>query len=166
MDELIDIVDAKTGEPTGETIYKSQAHKEGIWHRAIHILIVNKDRTKTLLQRRCDTKPLYPNMWDIAVGGHIGAGEDPLEAAKRELGEELGLDITEYEVEFVGKSQEDFNNNGVHSREWVSNYVLYGDINLENIKLQNSEVSAAGWFTKEELNEKIAEGTNSSCNRV
>ena len=156
MEEIIDVINPQTGEPTGEKMPKSVAHKLGIWHRSIHIMIISTDRTKTLLQKRAATKPLYPNMWDIAVGGHISAGETPLEAAKRELEEELGLNMLEYEIEEVDHSIEELNNGGVHSKEWVSNYVIYADVDLAKIKLQKEEVGAADWFNKEQLNEIIA----------
>lgn len=83
MEEMIDVLDEKTGELVGEIISKNEAHRIGKWHGSIHILIVNKDKTKTLLQKRCAQKKLYPNMWDIAVGGHISAGETALISAKR-----------------------------------------------------------------------------------
>ena len=95
MEEMIDVLDVFTGEKTGEVISKNEAHRTGIWHGSIHVLIVNNDKSKTLLQKRCSEKKLYPNAWDIAVGGHISAGEDDITSAKRELEEELGLNSDE-----------------------------------------------------------------------
>ena len=155
MDELIDILDEHTGEKTGKTISKKEAHKTGVWHGSIHILIINTNHDKTLLQKRCELKDLYPNTWDIAVGGHISAGEDDITAAKRELEEELGLNSSQYELEFVGKTTEKLNNNGVISNEWVSIFVVYSDINVNNIVLQEEEVSEIKWCSKAELNDFI-----------
>lgn len=157
MDELIDILDENTGEKTGNTISKKEAHKVGIWHGSIHILIINTAHDKTLLQKRCEQKDLYPNTWDIAVGGHISAGEDDITSAKRELEEELGLDSSQYKLEFVGKTTEKFNNNGVISNEWVSIFVVYADIDANSIVLQEEEVSEIRWCTKDELNSFIKE---------
>ncbi len=159
MDELIDILDEKTGERTGKTIMKKEAHRTGTWHGSIHILLVNKKHDKTLLQKRCETKALYPNTWDIAVGGHIGAGEDDITSAKRELEEELGLDSSKYKLEYIEKNPEMLNNGGVISNEWVSIFVLYADIDINEITLQEEEVSEAKWCSKEELNTFIKEGT-------
>lgn len=155
MDEIIDVLDGLTGEKTGETISKKEAHKKGIWHGSIHILIIDKEHNKTLLQKRCEQKQLYPNTWDIAVGGHIGAGESDLISAKRELEEELGLNSADYEMKFVEKVQEKLNNNGVISNEYVSIFVVYADININDIVLQEEEVSEIKWCTKEELNSFI-----------
>lgn len=155
MDEIIDILDEMTGEKTGETISKKEAHKTGIWHGAIHILIIDRGHNKTLLQKRCAQKQLYPNTWDIAVGGHISAGESDLTSAERELEEELGLNPSDYEIKFVEKVQEKLNNNGVISNEYVSIFVIYADIDVNNIVLQEEEVSEIKWCSKEELNDFI-----------
>ncbi len=159
MDELIDVLDKYTGRRTGRTIMKSVAHKNGTWHGAIHILIVNPERDKTLLQKRCATKALYPNTWDIAVGGHISAGEDALTSAKRELEEELGLDSSQFDIEFMERTPEELNNNGVMSNEWVSIFVVYANVDIKDITLQEEEVSEAKWCTLDELNSFIENGT-------
>ena len=155
MDEMIDVLDEYTGEKTGEIISKNEAHRTGIWHGSIHVLIVNNDKSKTLLQKRCAEKKLYPNTWDIAVGGHISAGEDDITSAKRELEEELGLNSEELKIEKVDKITEKLTNNGVISNEYVSIFIVYADIDINDIKLQVEEVSEARWCTKEELNKFI-----------
>lgn len=155
MEEMIDVLDEETGDLTGEIISKSKAHEIGKWHGSIHILIVNKDKTKTLLQKRCELKKLYPNMWDIALGGHISAGETPLESAKRELQEELELDLGNFEIKEIDRIKEQLTNNGIISNEYVTIYLAYGDINISEIKLQKEEVSEVKWCSKSELNELI-----------
>ena len=155
MEEMIDVLDEFTGEKTGEVISKNEAHKTGIWHGSIHVLVVNNDKSKTLLQKRCAEKKLYPNTWDIAVGGHISSGEGDLTSAKRELEEELGLNPEELKIEKVDRITEKLNNNGVISNEYVSIFIVYADIDINSIKLQVEEVSEAKWCTKEELNKLI-----------
>ena len=155
MDEIIDILDEMTGEKTGKTISKKDAHRTGVWHGAIHIIIVDKEHNKTLLQKRCAQKQLYPNTWDIAVGGHISAGESDLISAERELEEELGLNPSDYEIKFIEKVQEKLNNNGVISNEYVSIFVVYADIDVNTIVLQEEEVSEIKWCSKDELNDFI-----------
>lgn len=151
MEEMIDVLDGETGKLTGKVISKKEAHKKGIWHSSIHILIVNKDCTKTLLQKRCERKDLYPNMWDIAVGGHVNSGEDVVTSAKRELEEELGLDSSKYDFQVFEVVKEMFCDHGIISNEFVSCFVIYDDIDIHSIKLQEEEVSEAKWCTKNEL---------------
>ncbi len=151
MEEYVDVLDELSGDATGEVISKKEAHRIGKYHGAVHILIISKDKKRILLQKRCATKELFPNMWDITVGGHISAGEEPIVSAHRELEEELGLDSNKYEFQFLEKIKEEFFNNGVNSKEFVNVYLIEADVNINDIKLQVEEVSDATWFTKEEL---------------
>lgn len=155
MEEMVDVYDSLTGEKTGEVISKNEAHSKGIWHSAIHILLVNKERNKILLQKRCADKKLYPNRWDITVGGHISAGEEALVSAHRELEEELGLDSKKYEFKFLDRIKEEFINNGVNSKEFVYVYLIEADVDVKDITLQKEEVSEAKWFEKEDFFELI-----------
>ena len=150
MEEYVDILD-EDGKETGEVITKKEAHKTGKWHRAIHIWIISDDKKKILLQKRCADKNLFPNMWDISVGGHVSSGEDTLVAAKRELSEELGLDPDSYEFEYVDVIKERFVDGDVVSNEFVTIYKIINNVNISSIKLQKEEVSEARWFTKSEL---------------
>ncbi|MCX4365400.1 MAG: GNAT family N-acetyltransferase [Bacilli bacterium] len=155
MEEMIDVLDEHTGEKTGEIISKREAHQRGIWHGSIHVLIVSNDKKRTLLQRRSAGKNLYLNMWDIAVGGHISAGEDDITSAKRELEEELAINVDTLNMERIDRIMERFINNGVISNEYVSVFVLYADIPISSLELQEEEVSEAKWCTKDELNRFI-----------
>lgn len=157
FEEMVDIYNPETGEKTGEVITKDSAHKLGIWHSSIHLIIVNEENTKTLFQQRCAEKKLYPNMWDIAVGGHISAGEDDKITVKRELEEELGLNPDDYKIEFIKKYKEELNNNGVDSKEFVSVFMICSNIDINTISLQKEEVSDIKWISKEEMNELIKE---------
>lgn len=151
MEEYVDILD-EDGKETGEVITKKEAHKTGKWHRAIHIWIISEDKKKILLQKRCADKNLFPNMWDISVGGHVSSGEDTLVAAKRELSEELGLDPDSYEFEYIDVIKEKFVDRDIVSNEFVTIYKIINNVNISSIKLQKEEVSEARWFTKSELN--------------
>lgn len=151
MEEYVDILD-ETGKETGEIITKKEAHKTGKWHRAIHIWIIDEDKKCILLQKRCPDKNLFPNMWDISVGGHVSSGEDTLVAAKRELSEELGLNPDSYKFEYVDVIKEKFVDGDIVSNEFVTIYKIINNVNISSIKLQKEEVSEARWFTKSELN--------------
>lgn len=154
MEELIDIYD-ENGNNTGKPILKFIAHKDGIWHSSIHILIVSEDRKRTLFQKRNAIKKLYPNTWDIAVGGHISAGEEAITSAKRELEEELGLNPDQCNFEYIKTVKEELNNSGVLSKEFVNIFVIYVDIDINDLTLQEEEVEEAKWLDKQEMIELI-----------
>ena len=151
MEEYVDILDEVTGVVIGETISKKEAHKSGVWHGSVHIWIISEDKKRILLQKSCADKDLFPNMWDISVGGHISAGEDSLISAKRELSEELGLNPEEFDFLYVDRIKEKFEYEDILSNEFVTIYKIISDVNIDNLNLQKEEVSEARWFTKEEL---------------
>lgn len=149
MEEMIDVIDAKSGLKTGEVISKSEAHSKGVWHTSIHIIIISKDYTKILLQKRCKAKSFYPNIWDFAVGGHVSSNESPIEAANRELKEELGLISSK--IQLLKVIRESLINGNIKSNEYVYVYLINDDIKIQDIVLQTQEVSDVRWFTKEEF---------------
>ena len=151
MEEYVDILN-DNGKETGEIITKKEAHKTGKWHRAVHIWIISEDKRKILLQKRCPDKNLFPNMWDISVGGHVSSGEETLISAKRELSEELGLNPQNYKFEYVNVIKEKFADGDIVSNEFVTIYKIISDVDIDDIVLQKEEVSEARWFTKDELN--------------
>lgn len=90
--ELFDIVD-EDGTPTGVAKPRAAVHRDGDWHRAFHLWLVWRDssgRARVLFQRRSATKDTWPGKLDVAVGGHLRAGEG-LEHVVREVEEELGI---------------------------------------------------------------------------
>jgi 8-oxo-dGTP pyrophosphatase MutT (NUDIX family) len=60
--------------------------------RVAGILLVDR-AGRLLLQLRDRDAPTNPGKWSI-VGGHIEPGEIPIEAARREMAEETGLQVT------------------------------------------------------------------------
>ena len=151
MEEFVDILDEITGKKTGEIISKKEAHRTGKWHSSVHIWIISEDKKRILLQRRCPDKNLFPNMWDISVGGHVSSEEESLISAKRELSEELGLNPDNYEFEYVDVIKEKFVDGDIVSNEYVTIYKIISDIKIENMILQKEEVSEARWFSRDEL---------------
>jgi isopentenyl-diphosphate Delta-isomerase len=87
-DELFDVVDMDD-RVVGQTP-RREVHAKHLLHRATHVMV--HDRNGHLfLQRRSMSKDTFPGCWDSSCSGHVDAGEDYPEAARRELGEEIGL---------------------------------------------------------------------------
>lgn len=91
MSEYFDVLNEK-GEYTGKVESREICHKEGLWHKAVAVFVVNS-KGQVLLQKRSAKKKMWPNMWDITAGGHVDSGEFGFESIIREIKEELGVDI-------------------------------------------------------------------------
>lgn len=90
-DEYFDVVDrndAVIGRAT-----RREVHAQGLRHRAVHVLVFNR-AGELFLQKRSRNKDTAPGMWDSSASGHVDAGEDYDGCARRELGEEIGLEVT------------------------------------------------------------------------
>ncbi|MCT4613118.1 MAG: NUDIX domain-containing protein [Clostridia bacterium] len=137
----------ENGEKTGIVIEKDQAHRgEGVWHRTVHVLIINR-KNEVLLQKRAMCKTLDPGLWHLSVTGYVNAGESSKEGMIREIKEEIGIDFNENELEFlfdlkdVGTAAKDIVN-----KEFASVYIAYKDIDIKNITLQKKEVENVKWI--------------------
>ncbi len=138
--EYFDILD-ENGNKTGKAKLRSEVHRDGDWHKAVHIWIIN-DKGDILLQRRCATKDSNPNMLDISSAGHLTAGDDSLSGAIRELKEELNIDIEPNELQFIktikrsSKYTSTFINN-----EFDDLYILRTTKSIDDMKYQEEEIS-------------------------
>jgi|TARA_B110000238_G_scaffold197553_1_gene240346 isopentenyl-diphosphate delta-isomerase len=140
MDELIDILTPE-GEPTGKTALKSEAHKNGWFHATVHIWLFTSDE-KILLQKRALTKKVFPGIWDISVAGHIGAGEEIIEGAKREVFEEIGLQLKEKDFTKIGtRIHQVKHKNGIQDNEHHHVFIVELKVPISSLTMQEEEVA-------------------------
>jgi isopentenyl-diphosphate delta-isomerase type 1 len=148
MSELIDVL-SRDGVPIALK-EKRQVHRDGDWHRAAHVWIV--DGANVLLQRRAAVKESWPDFWDISVAGHVSAGERPIEAAVRETREELGLVVDPVALRHLGTLRyhyalrEDFIENELHDV-----YLLRQAVDVQSLTLDPLEVAEVRWVRHEQL---------------
>lgn len=149
--EQVDILDEK-GNPTGEVKLKSEAHRDGDWHRAVHVWIVNT-KGELLIQRRAAIKENHPNMWDIPSAGHVSAGETAITSAVRETEEELGLKLEEEDFEYLFTvTQKSVTNNGTFiNNEFNDVYLVRRDVDITQLVLQEEEVAEVRFILWKEL---------------
>lgn len=140
MDEYIDILD-EHGNYTGEVVLKSEAHLKGLFHPTVHVWFYTVNG-ELLLQKRSLNKKTFPGLWDVSVAGHIGAGEDILDSARREVHEELGVNLKKNELIKIGvhKSEQRHNENLIDC-EFHHIFISELKTSLKDLKLQESEVS-------------------------
>lgn len=143
--ERWDLLDEK-GNKTGKTITKKHEFKENDYHLFVHIWIVNS-KGEMLIQKRADHLKNAAGLWAI-TGGAVFAGEDSMTAAKREVKEELGIDI-----KLIGKPVRHRRRNA-----FTDIWLAQSDVNLEDIVLQKEEVTDVKWVRGQELKLMLEKG--------
>ncbi|SOD87731.1 NUDIX hydrolase [Streptomyces sp. Ag109_G2-15] len=87
-DEILDIVDEH--DRVVAQAARGEAYAKGLRHRCVFIQ-ARDAAGRLFVHRRTATKLVFPALYDMFVGGVVGAGESYDEAALREAEEELGV---------------------------------------------------------------------------
>lgn len=108
------------------------------------------DVEKVFLAKRASTKKFLPDVFELP-GGHIEYGEDVVEGLKREVSEELHMEIKVgdpfYVYTYLNKLK------GSHSIE-VDYFAKFISA-IKDIKINPTDHSEFGWFSEEEISTKI-----------
>lgn len=139
MEEYIDIW-SEDGTPTGKSVLKDDAHSHGWFHPTVHVWMYSK-RGEILLQQRGAHKETFPSFWDVSVAGHVMAGEAVLDAALREVKEEIGIIITPNELIQVDvRKNVNIHPNGINDCEFQHVFLCELKIKVEELVIQEEEV--------------------------
>lgn len=141
MPELRDLYDINSNK-TDKTYYKGDKIPEGYYPMVVMIVIRNS-KGEFLMQKRVASKG---GDWGV-TGGHPKSGESPIEGIITEVKEELGLDfskenITEYD-------------SGCDGVDCYKMYFITKDIKIEDMTIQEEELTEVKWFSMEELEEMV-----------
>jgi 16S rRNA (adenine1518-N6/adenine1519-N6)-dimethyltransferase len=126
---------------------RAEVHGRGLLHRSVHILVFNA-AGKVFLQKRSLRKDRFPGAWDSSASGHLDAGEDYDNAAKRELGEELGWSPRQelerlFKIDACGETDQEF--------VWV--YRCDGE---GPFQLNADEIEHGAWFSPDQISNWIS----------
>lgn len=109
------------------------------YNAGVEIWIFNNN--KLLVTKRSLNKS-HPGEWEVP-GGCSQAGENPIDTLIRELKEELCIDLTLPNSQFLDTQ--------LYKKQFVDIYKSNISINLDKIKLQKDEVSDIKFVTKDEF---------------
>lgn len=154
MEEKFDVLN-EYGEFTGEVATRDECHKKGLWHRAVYAFIID-NKGNILLQKRSKNKKLWPNMWDVTVGGHVDSGEFGRQALIREVKEELGIELDDSDIKYLVGSTSINKKGDIINKHYNECYLITKDISISEIKIQKEEVSEVKYFSKDELLKRIS----------
>jgi isopentenyldiphosphate isomerase len=143
VDELLDVLD-DLGRPTGEVVYKSEAHRRGLFHRCFHCWIAGQDAAGPylLVQRRAAAKDTWPGYLDVTAAGHLQSGEEPVMGGLRELEEELGLRVDPGRLAPLGTRRIEQEIPQGCDREFHDVFLLLDGTPPQDLRLQEGEVEA------------------------
>lgn len=149
-EEIVDVVN-RNDEVIG-TAPRSEVYTRGRSNRIVHIFVVDKSNGKILLQRRGANVRYLPNHYCTSAGGHVSAGEGYDEAARREMGEEIGV---AGELHFVEKFVYDCPETNPPTPRFISLYIAFAS---EGFTLSEREVGEVLFVTPEECDRIIQAG--------
>ncbi|XP_074269512.1 nudix hydrolase 3 [Silene latifolia] len=159
QEEYLDVL-TNTGQFTGLSKPRGEVHRDGDYHRAVHVWIYSESTNELLLQKRSDCKDSWPGQWDISSAGHISAGDSSLISARRELHEELGVNLPEdaFELLFVFLQECVINDGKFINNEFNDVYLVttIAPIPQEAFTLQETEVSAVKYISCEKYKSLLA----------
>jgi isopentenyl-diphosphate Delta-isomerase len=143
-EEIFDVVDEQDRVIGRER--RSEVHRLGLRHRAVHTLVFNL-RGEVFLQKRSMSKDTFPGRWDSSSSGHLDCGEDYDRCAMRELREEIGLHLTAcpervLRLEACHQTGQEF--------VWVYRCDSEGPFTLHP-----EEIECGDWFTVDHVNQWI-----------
>ena len=166
--EILDICD-EFGNPTGKVEDREIIHQEGLLHRTAHVWLLRKknNQIEILLQKRSDAKDSFPGCYDISSAGHIPAGDGYFKSAKRELKEELGVEIDENELIDCGNRRFHFEE-VFHGKLFKDNqiskiFVLWKDLEEKDFVFEDHEVSEVIWMEFEKCYQAVKNNTINHC---
>lgn len=111
-------------------------------HRSIYALIFNSNN-EILMQRRSMYKDTYPRFWTVSVSGHVTYPQTYRKALKREVMEEIGINLTAYKP--MGKIlYED-------DKEKEFGQVFFGISDKQRIIFDTTEISEVRWVPVEKI---------------
>lgn len=151
-DELIQVVDEHTGEPTGELVTRKEIFEKKLWCRSTNVFVVNSEG-QILCQQRSLNKERFPGVWSTHFGGHVSAGESFKINAVKELEEEIGLSVNMFQMIPWRTSRKE------SVRLWMRDFVTVYDGRVEDLVIQKSELEQVRFMSISEILDTLEDKT-------
>lgn len=166
--EYFDILN-EDGTRTGRIKERSLVHRDGDLHGSVRTYIFRKvhNNFEILLQKRSTDKDSYPGCFDVSSAGHVDSGEEFIDAAVRELNEELGIKAKEEDFIFLFRqklvAKDIFHNNIFISNEINNVYLLEKNVDISNVNYDINEVQSVKWMDTDEVLDNLERGNKEFC---
>jgi len=144
--EIFEVVDGK-GNIIGKATRKECHQNKKLIHQAVNLFVFNK-KGRILLQKRSQTKDLYPGWFTGSATGHLDLNESFKQAAAREAKEEIGIKLKQKDLKFIDKFLIKAEKESELVAVFLTNY--YG-----LFKKSKEEIQKLVWLELDDLFEKI-----------
>ena len=144
MKEYFDVLD-KDRNKLGYTKERGELLLDNEYNMGVENYIICDN--KILMTKRSINKS-HPNMWEIP-GGCSQKGEESFDTLKREMKEEINLNINHKNTKLIDTK--------LYKKQFIDIYQTKTNININNIKLQKEEVSEIKLINKDEFNKLITD---------
>jgi isopentenyldiphosphate isomerase len=164
--ELFDLY-TREGEPLGASKPRGQVHRDGDWHRSLHLWLwaVAGGAPHVVLQRRSAAKDTWPGALDVAVAGHRRAGES-FEETLREAREEVGLTVRPAELVRLGLRRREGRRPGVADNELQEIVARAAPVEVEALVPDPAELEALVTLPFEDMERVLVEGGEAPGRRL
>ena len=132
-------------ELSGRTYFKGDKIPENYYPMVVMVAIQNLNGD-FLMQKRVESKG---GDWGV-TGGHPKHGETPEQGIITEVKEELGIDISNYEIEEFQR--------GCDGKDCYIMYYTKIDLDINKLEIQLNELSEVKWFSMEKLQNMVDMG--------
>lgn len=159
LDELLLCFDNKGNEiePKGrQTVHKKPLT---LWHAVASVWLLNPEG-KILCSKRSRHVEGNPNKWQTYFGGHVKAGDNFLDTLKREVEEEIGLDVKREEILLVDSGKRE---DVMHA---YKNYVILFKGDISKLNFADGEVAEAKWLSFDDYCREKNDNPGNWCNSM
>ena len=149
MKEYLSIYD-ENNISLGEKKERKIVHEQGLWHREIAVFILN-EKNELLIQKRAANKKLAANKWALCAG-HIEASETIIEAAMREVQEEVGIkNLSPADFILFDIRKTEVLTDTVKNNHYKYCYILKTNLKENEFVIQEEELSEVKYVSFEDL---------------
>jgi len=143
MTEYWDLYD-KDRNKINKVVKRGEYLSDDEYHIVVNVWIRNSNN-EFLITQRSENKS-HPLMWEC-TGGSALSGETSLEAAIREVKEELGIDISKCKNKLIGSKNRYYEG----CPDILDVWLFECNVDIKNVVIQKEEVNDAMWCSKDEI---------------